>query len=237
MRELNRAECETASGGAGKTIKFINGPIPPGTPANGLTGTLVTSPPEFPTNGQINSNSGTGSTTSTGNNGLGNYPSPTQDCGATWIGTHDVYDTTLTSKDPGQNNPGDVSYGDWAIKHGAAGFFVAQGGKDLAEFPTEQEGIYTLGCLLDGSYANDSISSFARQYLGADASAATVASYTSNVEQYMKSFGYSNFDSTIQSLSNDEFNTLLDGIALAEGKSNTPPAGTHAWTTGENQGC
>lgn len=53
----------------------------------------------------------------------------------------------------------------------------------------------------------------------------------------MKSFGYSNLDSTIQSLSNDEFNTLLDGIALAEGKSNTPPAGTHAWTTGENQGC
>ncbi|WP_298222471.1 hypothetical protein [Acidocella sp.] len=61
MRELNRAECETASGGAGTTIKFINGPIPPGTPANGLTGIQVTAPyePEFPTSGQINY-SGTG---------------------------------------------------------------------------------------------------------------------------------------------------------------------------------
>ena len=232
MRELQKSECDLACGGT-QSIKYINGPIPPGTSADGSTGMLVTSPPAFPTSGQINFSSGSGSSGNTSyNNGAGNTSGTLITCGPTWTGTHDVYDTTLTSTNPNYNNPGDVSYGTWAVRHGADGYFIAQGGQKIAEFPSEQDGIFTLGCLLDGSYGSYTVADFASKF-----SPYNAATETLHVEQYMESFGYSNFQTDSNSMSNDEFNTLMDGIASAEGESNMPPSGTHAWTKSGNGGC
>ena len=238
MRELQKSECDLAYGGT-QPIVNINGPAP-GTPVTSLPGTLTIGypPPSFPTSGQINFNSGSGSPGNTSyNNGVGNAPGTIINCGATLTGTHEVYDTTLTSKNPSYNNPGDISSGLFAERHGEDGSFQAANGNIIAEFPSEQDGIYALGCLLDGNYGTNSVANFANVYLGNKTSAATKANYTLAIEQYMASFGYTNFQTDFNSMSNDEFNTLMDGIAVAEGMSNMPPSGTHAWTKSGNGGC
>jgi len=238
MRELQKFECDLACGGT-QPINNINGPAPG--PITSLPGPTVWgyyTPPEFPTSGQINFNTGTGSSgNSSSNNGTGNAPATIINCGAILTWTHDVYDTTLTSENPNYNNPGDISSGLFAARHGQDGSFQAANGNIIAEFPSEQDGMYALGCLLDGNYGTNSVANFASAYLGEKASATTIASYTSAVEQYMASFGYTNFQADFNSMSNDEFNTLMDGIAVAEGMSNMPPAGARGWTTNGTGGC
>ncbi|WP_136256283.1 hypothetical protein [Metallibacterium scheffleri] len=232
MRELQKSECDLACGGT-QPIKYINGPAP-GTTVTPLPGPIVTGYPLPP----INFNTGTGSSGNNSyNNGTGNAPGTIINCGATLTGTHDVYDTTLTSKNTNYNNPGDISSGLFAERHGQDGSFNAANGNIIAEFPSEQDGMYALGCLLDGNYGTNSMANFASAYLGENASATKIANYTSAVEQYMTSFGYTNFQADFNSMSNDEFNTLMDGIAFAEGMSNMPPVGKQGWTMHGDGGC
>lgn len=47
------------------------------------------------------------------------------------------------------NNPGDILYGDFAIKHGATGYIEAQGGKKIATFPDVSTGAAAMKSLLD----------------------------------------------------------------------------------------
>ncbi|MHB1616713.1 MAG: hypothetical protein ACYCUX_05550, partial [Metallibacterium sp.] len=43
---------------------------------------------------------------------------------------------------------------------------------------------------------------------------------TGNIELYMEELGYTNFGSSIESMSNAEFNSFLDAITFAEGRTN-----------------
>ena len=214
MRELQKSECDLACGGT-QPIKYINGPIPPGTSADGSTGMLVTSPPAFPTSGQINFNSGSGNLNDTTSLAGDGYVNPPNFVGATWIGTHIVDNRCWTSNN-GKNNPGDLKYGTWSAKHGATGTL---GG--FATFATEQEGRYALGCLLDGSYAGSSIANMFFTFNPDTLQNPDQAQQeTANVESAMAALGYNNFSTNISAMDNTEFNSLLDAITQAEGTTN-----------------
>jgi hypothetical protein len=46
------------------------------------------------------------------------------------------------------HNPGDIEYGDFALKHGAIGYVIAKGGKKIATFPDDQIGFNAIYALL-----------------------------------------------------------------------------------------
>ena len=46
------------------------------------------------------------------------------------------------------HNPGDITYGDFAIAHGANGYKIAEGGKKIATFPDDQTGFAAMHALL-----------------------------------------------------------------------------------------
>ena len=138
----------------------------------------------------------------------------------TLTGPHTVESRCWTSKSEasggGYNNPGDIGAGPWANENGAVG---NNGG--FAVFATEQAGRYALGTLLDANYGNNSISNFAFIYNPNTPQHPNQAQIeTSNIELYMEQLGYTNFGSSIQSMSNAEFNSFLDAITHAEGRTN-----------------
>jgi hypothetical protein len=211
MRELQKSECDLASGGT-QPIKYINGPAP-GTTVTPLPGPVVIGYPQPPI--QINFNTGTGSQDNSSNNIGEDYVNPPNFVGATWIGTHIVDDRCWTSNN-GKNNPGDLKYGTWAAKHGGTG---TQGG--FATFATEQEGRYALGCLLDGSYAGSSIGNMFNTFnRDTPQNPDQAQQETANVESIMAALGYNNFNTNISAMDNSEFNSLLDAITQAEGTTN-----------------
>lgn len=79
------------------------------------------------------------------------------------------------------NNPGDLVAGPFSTAHGAIGSITAAGGKQIAVFPSADQGTAAQDALIANNYAGGSIADLARSWLGSDASQQSVDSYAGNL--------------------------------------------------------
>jgi hypothetical protein len=122
---------------------------------------------------------------------------------------HEVQARSFTSKDA-HNNPGD-------LMHSAGG-----GHYVLNTYVNEQDGREALAALLDSKYTNSSTASLASDGFNKDTAANPnqAETETSNLESYMAEHGYPDSNTAITNMSADEFNTFLDAVTNAEGRTN-----------------
>ena len=81
------------------------------------------------------------------------------------------------------NNPGDIEYGPWAVRHGATGSVTAHGGKRIAVFPDVRTGLAALYALLERNYVGMDLQKALSKYTGLPAGSTALSGYAATVAQ------------------------------------------------------
>jgi hypothetical protein len=79
------------------------------------------------------------------------------------------------------NNPGDIEYGHFAIRHGATGSMTAAGGKQIAIFPSEQAGWEAMYALLQGNYLGMNLSDALNKWQGKGTQASLLTGHRNSI--------------------------------------------------------
>lgn len=203
MRALNAADLELLAGAddTGRPSTGIPSSQLPGGPEAPISVTAPRTPAPSPVPGDFTPIS---------------YPSPSPGGGSSPVqdGDFTVEARNWTSKN-GKNNPGNITVSKFTQSLGEKGAVGT-----IGSFDTEQHGRDAMGSLLSGSAynslsVNDAIAKYAPASAGND-----VPAYQSDVDSRIGSSGASG-DTVINSMNNDQFNSLLDAITIHEGVTNT----------------